>query len=50
MSNKNISIFTIFLTVFLDMLGIGIIIPVVAPVIINSDILPNNFSFSNKKQ
>lgn len=30
------------------MLGIGIIIPVVAPVIINSDILPSTFSFSQK--
>jgi DHA1 family tetracycline resistance protein-like MFS transporter len=45
---RNISIFTIFLTVFLDMLGIGIIIPVVAPVIINSDILSDSVSFSQK--
>ena len=34
-STKNISLFTIFFTVFLDLLGVGIAIPITAPLLLN---------------
>lgn len=47
-NKKNISLGTIIFTVFLDLLGIGIIIPIVAPVILQSDILGVGVPFSYK--
>ena len=34
-STKSISLFTIFFTVFLDLLGVGIAIPITAPLLLN---------------
>lgn len=45
---KRFSLGTILFTVFLDLLGIGIIIPIVAPVILKTDILGTDISFSYK--
>lgn len=47
-NKNNISLGTILFTVFLDLLGIGIIIPIVAPVILQSDILGVGVPFSYK--
>lgn len=40
--NKKISLFPILLAVFMDLLGIGIIIPVVAPLVIKSGLLESS--------
>lgn len=44
-------VFTIFLTIFIDMLGVGIMIPVFAPLIINNQIgiVPSHFSEAERK-
>src|SRR3989344_1104525 len=50
MTQKKISFLPIFLTVFIDMLGAGIVIPILAPLFLNLDsgIFPGSFSFSEK--
>lgn len=45
---KEFSLGTILFTVFLDLLGIGIIIPIVAPTILKTDILGTDVSFAYK--
>lgn len=45
---KEFSLGTILFTVFLDLLGIGIIIPIVAPTILKTDILGADVSFAYK--
>ena len=48
MKNKNYSIITIFFTVFLDLLGLGIIIPILPALLLDpiGGILPITYSFS----
>ncbi len=48
-TNKS-SLFTIFLTVFIDLLGVGIAIPVTAPLLLSPEslILPATMSISNR--
>ncbi len=46
--NNKISLGTILFTVFLDLLGIGIIIPIVAPAILKTNILGDGASFEYK--
>lgn len=47
-NKKDFSLGTILFTVFLDLLGIGIIIPIVAPTILKTDILGSGVDFSYK--
>lgn len=46
--NKKFSLGTILFTVFLDLLGIGIIIPIVAPAILKTNILGENLPLGYK--
>lgn len=50
MNNKNFSIGTIFFTVFLDLLGLGIIIPILPALLLDpiGGILPVAYSFSTR--
>ena len=50
MKNKKYSIVTIFFTVFLDLLGLGIIIPILPPLLLDpiGGILPITYSFSTR--
>ena len=50
MKNKNSSILTVFFTVFIDLLGLGIIIPILPALIISpaSQLLPVDIDFSQR--
>lgn len=50
MKAKKYSLFTIFFTVFLDLLGLGIIIPILPVVLLDPSkgVLPFNYSFSTR--
>jgi len=50
MKNKNSSILTVFFTVFIDLLGLGIIIPILPALIINpaTQLLPFDMAFSQR--
>lgn len=50
MKNKKFSILTIFFTVFLDLLGLGIVIPILPAVLLDprAGLLPMNYTFSSR--
>ena len=50
MTNHRSPIYTVFLTVFLDMLGVGIVIPVLPALFINpeNDFLPSHFTSAQR--
>ena len=50
-TNRRTPIFTIFLTIFIDLLGVGIIIPILAPLLLDKGgMLPPEVSFAQRTQ
>ncbi|MEK6943269.1 MAG: MFS transporter [Nanoarchaeota archaeon] len=48
MQKKDFSIFPIFLVVFIDLLGIGVVIPILGPLFLGNELLPDSYSFGTR--
>ncbi|HLC50237.1 MAG TPA: MFS transporter [Candidatus Nanoarchaeia archaeon] len=46
MQKKNFSILPIFLVVFIDLLGIGVVIPILGPLFLGNELLSESYTFS----